>query len=70
MRTSAASASKFPIKRRADFIVSTAAMLSDPESLSDAEAFVGFFRDVIGRLEFSQDHFRKVTVFASGQDFD
>lgn len=45
MRTSAATASKFPTKRRADFIVSTAAMLSDPESLSDAEAFVGSLRD-------------------------
>jgi hypothetical protein len=45
VRTSAATASKFPIKRRADFIVSTAAMLSDPESLSDAEAFVGCLRD-------------------------
>jgi hypothetical protein len=45
MRASAVTASKFPIKRRADFIVSTAAMLSDPASLSDAEAFVGSLPD-------------------------
>ena len=45
MRTSAATASKFPIRPRGDCIVSTAAMLSDPESLSDAEAFVGSLRD-------------------------
>ena len=45
MRIWAASASKFLIKRRADFIGFTAAMLSDPESLSDPEVFVGFFRD-------------------------
>ena len=45
MRIWAASASKFLIKRRADFIGFTAAMLSDPESLSDAEAFVGSLRD-------------------------
>jgi hypothetical protein len=45
VRTSAASASKFPIKRRVDFIVSTVAMPSDPESLSDAEAFAGCLLD-------------------------
>ena len=45
MRIWAASASKFLIKRRADFIGFTAAMLSDPESLSDPEVFVGFFHD-------------------------
>lgn len=45
MRTSGASASKFPIKRRVDFIVSTVAMPSDPESLSDAEAFAGCLLD-------------------------
>ena len=55
MRISAATASKFPIKRRADFIVSTAAMLSDPESLSDAEAFVGSLRDAARLWEKAAD---------------
>ncbi len=45
MRTPVASAFKFPIKRRADFIVFTAGMLSDLELFSDAEAFAGPFRD-------------------------
>ena len=41
MKTSAASASSFPTKRTAAFIVFTAGMLSDRESFSDAEAFAG-----------------------------
>ncbi len=43
MRTSAAFASRFPIKWPADFIVFTAGMVSDQELFSDAAASAGFF---------------------------
>jgi hypothetical protein len=49
VKTSAASASRFPTKRTAAFIVFTAGMLSDRELFSDAEAFAGPLRDAARR---------------------
>ena len=49
VKTSAASASRFPTKRTADFIVFTAGMLSDRELFSDAEAFAGPLLDAARR---------------------
>ena len=49
MKTSAASASRFPTKRTAAFIVFTAGMLSDRELFSDAEAFAGPLLDAARR---------------------